>query len=614
MTNKAGNPLDVAQLQEQLEEALKAQKQLQRQLDASRPTGPEKPKCYFLETIPIEVRNHIYEYLLVNPDLCSPAIFPASAYHEQIDRYYLSPSILGTCRQINDEATPILYERNTFIVGFNRGCCPYSPISRIEGEIYGYTDLFQRPGFKKVKQWKAILSVNKEDGFGAPIYDFVTFCRTISDNLPRSLKVWIMPKGYIWDTEVQLRNHYDVTVVLQPLSLLRNISEIHLGEMPIDELSAFRPVLHQSTSSPHDFPAQWLENMKALVKSDAPLACVWKMYQKLLNYAQSFERNDQFRENMEPIWGSGAWYAKRKAMGASWSWRTWNREWGGLNQPENPFLLSPAHPVEEGLLLGNVGSEKNDIELFLNARATVLGYLEPQYQRIANASLQRAEFVKAEKKRGGALFGPSLLEIYEGKPPCTRALLLLEDYAQSFVRDVPLATRINIRERQTKFECAYAFLERETLLKRLSSILANDNLKITGSDKFFELFKLAVDNMDKQYLVIRKARKELFDCDDDTYERVIDPELWRCDEMVNWEREEPDMETEYLRRSQRPQSPQPSLHEPRSDSEDSDSNFDADNLGDSSTQVVAPITSEDEDDSSENGQGEDTSASETEEA
>jgi len=29
MTDKAGNPLDVAQLQEQLEEALKAQKQLQ---------------------------------------------------------------------------------------------------------------------------------------------------------------------------------------------------------------------------------------------------------------------------------------------------------------------------------------------------------------------------------------------------------------------------------------------------------------------------------------------------------------------------------------------------------------------------------------------------------
>jgi hypothetical protein len=189
MTDKAGNPLDVAQLQEQLEEALKAQKQLQRQLDASRLMCPEKPKCYFLESIPIEVRNHIYEYLLVNPDLCSPAIFPASPYHEQIDRYYLSPSILGTCRQINDEAIPILYERNTFIVGFKRGCCPYSPISRIEGEIYGYTDLFQRPGFKKVKQWKVVLSVNKEDGFEAPIYDFVTFCRIISDNLPRSLKV-----------------------------------------------------------------------------------------------------------------------------------------------------------------------------------------------------------------------------------------------------------------------------------------------------------------------------------------------------------------------------------------------------------------------------------------
>jgi hypothetical protein len=358
MTDKAGNPLDVAQLQEQLEEALKVQKQLQRQLDASRMMGPEKPKCYLLETIPIEIRNHIYEYLLVNPDLCSPEIFPASSYHKQIDRYCLSPTILGTCRQISDEATPILYERNTFIVGFYRDCCPYSPISKIEGQIDGYTDLFQHPGFKKVKQWKVILSANKEERFEAPIYDFVTFCRAISDNLPRSLKVWIMPKAYIWDTAVDFRRYYDVTTVLQPLSLLRNISEIHLGEMPIDELSAIRPVLPKLTSSPHDFPAHWLENMKALVKSDKPLARVWKMYQKLLNYAQSFERNDQFREDMEPVWGVGEWYAKRKAKGANWSWRTWNREMESLVLSENPFFLSPAHPVEEGLLLGSVGSEK----------------------------------------------------------------------------------------------------------------------------------------------------------------------------------------------------------------------------------------------------------------
>ncbi|KAH8790696.1 hypothetical protein BGZ57DRAFT_962174 [Hyaloscypha finlandica] len=524
MTDKAGIPLDVAQLQEQLEEALKAQKQLQRQLDASRPTGPEKPKCYFLETIPIEVRNHIYEYLLVNPDLCSPAIFPASPYHEQVDRYYLSPSILGTCRQINDEATPILYERNTFIVGFNRDGSSPSPISRINGKISFYTDLFRRPGFEKVKHWKVIISANEkvlsdneEEGFEDPIYNFVTFCRAMSDNVPRSLKVWIMPKGYSWVPEPEFRRYYDVTKVLQPLSLLRNISEIHLGELPIDELPAFRPMLPQSTTSPHDFPAHWLENMKALVKSDKPLARVWKMYQKLLNYAQSFERNHQFRENMKPVWSRGAWYAKCKAEDDSWSWRIWNRELEGLSQPENPFFLSPAHPVEEGLLLGSVGSEENDIEPFLNARATVLGYLEPQYQRIANASLQLVEFVKAEKKPNGALFDTSRVEFqnYTIETLCTRALLLLEDYAQSF---------------------------------RLSSILANGDLKITGSGTFFQLFKLAVNNMDKQYLVIRKARKELFDCDDDAYERVIDPEPWKCDEMVKWELEEPDMKPEYLRR------------------------------------------------------------------
>jgi hypothetical protein len=190
----------------------------------------------------------------------------------------------------------------------------------------------------------------------------------------------------------------------------------------------------------------------------------------------------------------------------------------------NPFMEYPIHPVEESLLLCSVGSESNEAEKFLSPRSNLLNYLEPQYQRIANASLQITKFVKAEKKPGCLLSQKPATESEAIRSIATWGMILLEDYAQSFSRDVPLSTRINIRSSQHKFDAAYASLERESILKRLSGILENDDFQMNTPLKFVELFKQAVDDMDMQYLEIRKARKELFDYDDENYEQVIDPE------------------------------------------------------------------------------------------
>jgi hypothetical protein len=53
-------------------------------------------------------------------------------------------------------------------------------------------------------------------------------------------------------------------------------------------------------------------------------------------------------------------------------------------------------------------------------------------------------------------------------------------------------------------------------------------------DKFLLLFRLAIDDMDKQLLEIRKAWKELFDMDFEDFGHDIDLELWRCDEIIDW--------------------------------------------------------------------------------
>jgi len=69
-----------------------------------------------LTLLPAEIRNQIYRLLLISPLLpryrhsttlvhCSSSPLPTST---------LSPALLLVCRQINSEATPILYGENTF--------------------------------------------------------------------------------------------------------------------------------------------------------------------------------------------------------------------------------------------------------------------------------------------------------------------------------------------------------------------------------------------------------------------------------------------------------------------------------------------------------------------
>jgi hypothetical protein len=305
----------VSQLQAQLIQVLRDKEHLQTQLAASKLISPmEKLKPYFLETIPVEIRNQIYEYLLINPNLASPETFSpplSSRAHEQIETYDLSPGILGACRQTNEEATSVLYGKNTFIVGFTQGCVASSPVSRCKGRLVYQKDISASPGFKKVKHWKVILSAKVE--IEPPSECFVKFCRALSDNTPCSLKVWIAPKRSDFDFTWAIgEDKYDVAATLQPLRLLRNVKEIKLGELPVNELSIYRPTERESSPSPHDFPASFLENMKSLVESSEPVKRVWKMYEKLLKYAQAFERNDRFRANMEPAWGAGALYARAR--------------------------------------------------------------------------------------------------------------------------------------------------------------------------------------------------------------------------------------------------------------------------------------------------------------
>lgn len=114
---------------------------------------------------------------------------------------------------------------------------------------------------------------------------------------------------------------------------------------------------------------------------------------------------------------------------------------------------------------------------------------------------------------------------------------LLEDYAKSFERDMPLSVKILIREQKRRFESYYDCLPRDQALKRLGTMLLHRDWR-----EFVHYFKIAVDNMDTQYLEIRASRKESFKHDLGALDQRgcdIDLEMNRCDEMVDWSIKEP---------------------------------------------------------------------------
>jgi hypothetical protein len=66
------------------------------------------PSTCIISLIPAEVRNTIYELLLINPNL-------GRASHNPWDEYGLHPAILRTCRKFYTEASAVLYGQEFFI-------------------------------------------------------------------------------------------------------------------------------------------------------------------------------------------------------------------------------------------------------------------------------------------------------------------------------------------------------------------------------------------------------------------------------------------------------------------------------------------------------------------
>jgi len=190
----------------------------------------------------------------------------------------------------------------------------------------------------------------------------------------------------------------------------------------------------------------------------------------------------------------------------------------------NEFHGYTAHPVERALdkaRLYSQGCNEYEVDMtfqrmhteFKKQREIILNYLEPQYQRIVEASLQLNQYIKEEKNEGGIFVKDENFGYLTSRGVLARGRRLLKEYAEALgTQDMHPTIKDVVRDKQNGIRKFNSYLEREQLLEDLSTIMSETNF----SDKptqFIMTLQRAIDGMDTQYLRVRAARKSLFKWD-----------------------------------------------------------------------------------------------------
>ncbi|KAI9640198.1 hypothetical protein NHQ30_011435 [Ciborinia camelliae] len=317
------------------------------------------------------------------------------------------------------------------------------------------------------------------------------------------------------------------------------------------------------------------DELERLIMGNTPRELLHDMNRRLLTYARTFERHIHFKMSMgrnrshipigqkvvaEEI-NQMVYYDRVPLEEARQIGAQYNNETFWLN----PFFPMESkffgrrprqmyyHPVEFGLELCNVCVQNNDSAKFKIQRALVIQYLERQYLRILSASKSVICHIASEKRQG-RLFDPNrerdLNEPYTPYRPTSdedeqfamgEGLCVLEDYADSFRRELTFHTRLSIAKMRNEFYGYYDAMEREKAIKDVYEAI-KDPRRGYDYESYKKGFRKAVDDMEEQLLEIQEARRGIFE-DDKLGERGcdIDVNLGRVDERIVWDVLEPRM-------------------------------------------------------------------------
>ncbi|KAF7872021.1 uncharacterized protein EAF02_009126 [Botrytis sinoallii] len=433
-------------------------------------SSPSTGHSYF-EKLPRETRDMIYELLLVNPVLgkscsvadrtSSPRRTPPHGQSQPPLKYELEPQVLRICRAIYLEASQVLYESNTFYIAccryeisqdcrpsrfaFNRGI-EMTPITRHCNRLsHGQLFLFDHPAAAKVKRWRVIVSSFIDpDILGGwherRTWSMENFCQAIAQSPSISLEIALAPIGLekcgetLWfRDEVIYQNMKDMLI---PLQMLRGVKKLQFRD------------------------ASWENYQISIMMGNSVAELSRGMYLRLLRYAQAFETVDTFRSEMRhSSTGSVGRYLMHYGLCSG------SNRW--MHRPYDP-TTQVSHPVESGLRRAEtLSSSQYNPRAFKLERASIVQYLEPQYQRAKLACFNITEFIKFEKRKDRML-SPKLTRDWHSPTIAAEAMLLLERYEQGIQRDFPYIDQIKHRANLRKNTSFNNNLPRNVLMRQTS--------------------------------------------------------------------------------------------------------------------------------------------------
>lgn len=318
----------------------------------------------------------------------------------------------------------------------------------------------------KVSHWKIIVSTIVGPS-GESDNSLIDFCKLMSVPRPQSLEILVIPRGI----EAMPNDEWyrDINVVLKPLHLLRfpkgrfSIRDATLNEV-CDHLQ--RPLIVPAYVSQLDDTSSH-NALANFITSNIPVESGADMYSRLLTYIRCFKRYLPFKAEMGLEWNENLGEEESQTLDP----RHFLLNFG------NPFRCGfgslpyyNLHPIEDGLAKAKVDTETEDLAAFKEKRATILEYLEPQYQRIIDTIIR--QFIKKHKHHGSIFWfdkgwcvcceNKDHWDPYRHHRPDTMAegLLYLEQYVAAFRRDAPFEVQIEIKKQRRDFEHHYFAAER----------------------------------------------------------------------------------------------------------------------------------------------------------
>ncbi|TGO44727.1 hypothetical protein BOTNAR_0755g00030 [Botryotinia narcissicola] len=507
-----------------------------------------------LISIPQEIRDMIYSYLLVNPVLGQAASVSSETTYGNTQKYDLDTAILCVCKQTYREGIPILYKNPIFIDCshspgdwdftdgiFDDGCledeedqenrtmepyivnlCPLTRYKNCERKKHQDKPLFQNtPNIERVKTWNILLnSFNKNICWNRQLSSnaFAEFCVSVCAFLGICLNISILPINFQnlettteygpFELERGLINN------LLPLKMMRNIKNLAIkgAELPVIPDYCYRrdvgrrlPPVNLSVP---DLPSPELISEYVNLTSGATpvIQCVGLLGERLKEYFWTFHRaefvviNRAFPSLRRNIRVYDLWICPPKAVN------------GGLviQEDEQSFLdcgdlVEAIAAVKDSSLEHTETAE--DILLFKQYRRELIKVLEPEYQNIRACSIQFREFLWSESGPTGVFVtGPSKA-VYrlDYWSRVTRAMEVLEEYECSFVRGNTEKLRLSLAEENNNFVLAYESFESRMVMKKIAWAYERRMWK-----KLIFYYKIAIRRMEKHYVKLRWCRTDLF--------------------------------------------------------------------------------------------------------